>query len=80
MNFHFSNILTELFEFKKLQSIDERLPFRRACVKFTWNFTVYFENYTWKIQIFYLKNLEFTFLKDLTTLKYGQTYISIEGW
>ena len=64
MNFYFAKILTKLFDFRKLQSIDQRLPSLRARVKITWNLTVYIEFYTWKLCIFHLENLEFSFEKS----------------
>ena len=54
----------KLVDFRKLQSIDQRLPFWRARVKSTWNCTVYIEFYTWKSCIFHLENLEFSFEKS----------------
>ena len=48
----------------KLQSIDERLPFWRACLKSTWNFTVYIKFNPWKLCIFDLENLEYSFEKS----------------
>ena len=53
-----------LVDFGKLQSIDQRLPFWRTCVKSTWNFIVRLEFYAWKLCIFHLENLEFSFEKS----------------
>ena len=61
MNFYFAKILTRLFDFRKLQSIDQSLPSLRTRVKFTWNFTVYIDFYTWKSCIFHMENLKFSF-------------------
>ena len=64
MNFDFAKILMGIVDFRKLKSIDQRLPFWKACVKSTWNFTVRLEFYTWKFRIFHLENLEFSFEKS----------------
>ena len=69
MIFYFTKILMRLIDFRKLQSIDQRLPFWKACVKSTWNFTVLFEFYTWKFGIFHLENLEFSFEKSCVVFK-----------
>ena len=69
MNFDFAKILMGIVDFRKLQSIDQRLPFWKACVKSTWNFTVRFEFYTWKFGIFHLENLELSFEKSCFVFK-----------
>ena len=51
MNFYFAKILTKLFDFRELQSIQQRLPSWRGSVKSTWNSTVYIKFYTWKLCI-----------------------------
>ena len=60
-DFYFAKILTKLFDFRKLQSIDQRLVSWGARVKSTWNCTDYIEFHTWKLCIFHLENLEFNF-------------------
>ena len=54
----------KLFNFRKLQNLDQGLPFWRARVKSTWNFIVYMKFSTFKLCIFHLENLEFCFQKS----------------
>ena len=48
INLYFAKILIKLFDFRKL---DQKVPFRVACVKPTWNYIVYIDFYTWKLCI-----------------------------